>query len=116
MTLILQSLVNLKKCHQWLLQKQFVTKKDFVTAIGDIFTHVTAIADPWVSNGCHKGAHSLIVQTLTPNISINYQYIIQSCRDLPYKCEKGFRQERFLKTHFKIFHKYTKQNYITFAI
>ena len=50
--------MNLKKCHQWLLQKQFVTKKDFVTAIGDIFTHVTAIADPWVGNGCHKGAHT----------------------------------------------------------
>ena len=49
--------MNLKKCHQWLLQKQFAIKKDFVTAIGDIFTHVTAITDPWVGNGCHKGAH-----------------------------------------------------------
>ena len=56
--------MNLKKCHQWLLQKQFVTKKDFVTAIGDIFTHVTAIADPWVGNGCHKGAHTPETVTL----------------------------------------------------
>ena len=51
--------MNLKKCHQWLLQKQFIIKKDFVTAIGDIFTHVTAITDPWVGNGCHMSAHNL---------------------------------------------------------
>ena len=32
-------------------------KKDIVTAIGDIFTHITAITDPWVGNGCHMSAH-----------------------------------------------------------
>ena len=63
--------MNLKKCHQWLLQKQFVTKKDFVTAIGDIFTHVTAIADPWVGNGCHKGAHSVCVCSPLPSFFNN---------------------------------------------
>ena len=52
--------MNLKKCHQWLLQKQFKIKKDFVTAIGDIFTHVTAITDPWIGNGCHMSAHSIL--------------------------------------------------------
>ena len=37
--------------------KAICNQKDFVTDIGDICTHVTAIADPWVGNGCHKGAH-----------------------------------------------------------
>ena len=38
--------------------KAICNQKDFVTDIGDICTHVTAIADPWVGNGCHKGAHT----------------------------------------------------------
>ena len=56
--------MNLKKCHQWLLQKQFIIKKDFVTAIGDIFTHFTAITDPWVGNDCHMSAHKEIIASL----------------------------------------------------
>ena len=38
--------------------KAICNQKDFVTDIGDICTHVTAIADPWVGNGCDMSAHS----------------------------------------------------------
>ena len=39
--------------------KAICNQKDFVTDIGDICTHVTAIADPWVGNGCDMSAHRL---------------------------------------------------------
>ena len=58
LTLILQPLVTFEEMSVMAVTKSFYIEIAFVTAIGDIFTHVTAIGDPWVSNGCDKSAHT----------------------------------------------------------
>ena len=60
--------------------KSFYIEIAFVTAIGDIFTHVTAIGDPWVSNGCDKSAHTIVDDILETSFCVTFYWTFSLVR------------------------------------